>query len=70
MRAVFESDSGQFGIECDGAIEYDGDSFASRADAQAIATAHDNGARTYEDAVAMVERLESRRKVNSVRKRV
>lgn len=61
MRIVFESDTGQFGIECDGAIEYEGDSFASRAEAQAIASAHDNGAMTYEDAVVMVERLGSER---------
>lgn len=56
-RIVFESEEfpGCFGIMYDGGLEYESDTFDSREEAQAIADAHDAGARSYEEACAMIE---------------
>lgn len=55
-RVYYDDESGLWGIlDADGEIEYEA-TFDTRAEAAQIAAAHDAGADTYEDALAMIER--------------
>lgn len=53
MNKVFKNDNGTYGIEADGAVLYD-DNFLHRWEAELFAKAHDKGAKSYEEAFAMI----------------
>ncbi len=58
VRTITESDNPEypgFGIDFKGGVEYDPGTFATRAEANAIADAHDRGAKTYEEAASMIK---------------
>lgn len=53
MRKAFRGTNKKFGIENDGALEYEC-LFETRTEAKEIAEAHDKGAKTYNEALEMV----------------